>query len=123
MEHDAAAQQMEQLSRDFAACSRIMAAIGDETWQHLILEMMKMGRCGGVRVGEITAKTNLSRPAVSHHLRIMKDAGLIKVRKEGTKNFYYFDPEMQSLARLAATLQRAVELTRALPGRSEEKDL
>lgn len=123
MEHDAAAQQMEQLSRDFAACSRIMAAIGDETRQHLILEMMKMGRCGGVRVGEITAKTNLSRPAVSHHLRIMKDAGLIKVRKEGTKNFYYFDPEMQSLARLAATLQRAVELTRALPGRSEEKDL
>lgn len=123
MEHDAAAQQMEQLSRDFAACSRILAAIGDETRQHLILEMMKMGRCGGVRVGEITAKTNLSRPAVSHHLRIMKDAGLIKVRKEGTMNFYYFDPEMQSLARLAATLQRAVELTRALPGRSEEADL
>ena len=123
MEHDAAAQQLEQLSRDFAACSRILAAIGDETRQHLILEMMKMGRCGGVRVGEITAKTNLSRPAVSHHLRIMKDAGLIKVRKEGTMNFYYFDPEMQSLARLAATLQRAVEITRALPGRSEEADL
>lgn len=66
-------------------------------------------------MGEITAKTNLSRPAVSHRLRIMKDAGLIKVRKESTMNFYYFDPEMQSLARLAAALQRAVELTRALP--------
>lgn len=58
-------------------------------------------------MGEITAKTNLSRPAVSHHLRIMKDAGLIKVRKESTMNFYYFDPEMQSLARLAAALQRS----------------
>lgn len=77
---------------------------------------------GGVRVGEITAKTNLSRPAVSHHLRIMKDAGFIKVRKESTMNFYYFDPEMQSLARLAATLQRAVELTRALPEVCNHKD-
>lgn len=117
-----AAQQFEQLSREFAASSRILAAIGDETRQHLILEMMKMGRCSGVRVGEITEKTNLSRPAVSHHLRIMKDAGLIKVRKEGTMNFYYFDPEMKSLEQLAATLQKAVELTRALPDRNEEAD-
>lgn len=122
MEHDAAVQQVEQFSRDFAACSRMLAAIGDETRQHLILEMMKMGRCSGVRVGEITEKTNLSRPAVSHHLKIMKDAGLVKVRKEGTMNFYYFDPEMKSLELLAHTLQMAVEITRALPDRSEEAD-
>lgn len=122
MEHDAAVQQVEQFSRDFAACSRMLAAIGDETRQHLILEMMKMGRCSGVRVGEITEKTNLSRPAVSHHLKIMKDAGLVKVRKEGTMNFYYFDPEMKSLELPAHTLQMAVEITRALPDRSEEAD-
>lgn len=120
MEHDATAQQVEQLSADFAACSKMLTAIGDETRQHLILEMIKIGKCSGVRVGEITEQANLSRPAVSHHLQIMKDAGLVKVRKEGTMNFYYFDPEMETLERLAHTLQMAVEITRAMPDRSGE---
>ena len=122
MENDAVMRQVEQLSEDFAACGKMLSAIGDETRQHLILEMLKMGDCSGARVGEITAKTNLSRPAVSHHLRIMKDAGLVKVRKEGTRNFYYFDPEMEALERLANTLQMAVEITRALPDRSGEDE-
>lgn len=120
MSKETVAQQVEQLSKDFAACSKMLAAIGDENRQHLILEMIKIGDCSGVRVGTITEKTNLSRPAVSHHLKIMKDAGLVKVRKEGTMNFYYFDPEMETLERLAKTLQMAVEITRALPDRSEE---
>lgn len=83
MEHEAVMRQVEQLAEGFAACSEILTAIGDETGQHLILEMIKIGNCNGVRVGEITEKTNLSRPAVSHHLKIMKDAGLVKVRREG----------------------------------------
>lgn len=37
--------------------------------------MMRMGQCEGVCVGAITEKTNLSRPAVSHHIRILKEAG------------------------------------------------
>ena len=71
------------LAENFSASAKILTAIGDETRQHLILEMMKMGNCMGVRVDDITKKTNLSRPAVSHHLQIMKDAGIVKVRKEG----------------------------------------
>ena len=122
MELEAIGRQIEQLSKDFAACSKMLTAIGDETRQHLIVEMMKMGRCNGVRVGEITVKTNLSRPAVSHHLQIMKDAGLITMRKEGTMNFYSFDPKMEALEQLASTLQMAVEITRALPGRCETED-
>ena len=46
---------------------------------------MKMGNCSGVRVNEITEKTHLSRPTVSHHLQILKDAGVLKVSREGTK--------------------------------------
>ena len=122
MEHEAIAHQVEQFAEDLAASSKMLTAIGDETRQHLILEMMKIGTCTGVRVGQITERTNLSRPAVSHHLKIMKDAGLVKVRKEGTMNFYYFDPEMESLERLAGALQLAVEITKALPDRSGETD-
>lgn len=110
------------LAERFLACSGLLTAMGDETRQHLIVEMLKMGQCSGLRVGQITEKTNLSRPAVSHHLKIMKEAGLIKVRKEGTKNFYYFDPEMEGFERLVDTLQLALELVKNLPDRHGEDD-
>lgn len=110
------------LANSFSSCSKMLTAIGDETRQHLIVEMMKMGRCDGVRVGEITEKTNLSRPAVSHHLQIMKDAGIVKVRKEGTKNFYYFDPATEAFGQLVSTLQLAMEISKALPDRSGRYD-
>ena len=42
----------------------------------------------GIRVGEITKKTH-PRPAVSHHLQILKDAGVISMYREGTKNYYF----------------------------------
>ncbi len=106
------------LANDFSSCTKILTAIGDETRQHIILELMRHGNCNGVRVGDISEKTNLSRPAVSHHLQIMKDAGLVKVRKEGTKNYYYFDPEMESLEKLISTLQLAREISKSLPDRS-----
>lgn len=112
-------EQVSSLADNFAACSKMLTAIGDETRQHLIVEMMKMGNCRGVRVCEITEKTNLSRPAVSHHLQIMKDAGIVKVRREGTKNYYYFDPEMEPFERLVSTLQLAMKISKALPDRSE----
>ncbi|HBA70269.1 MAG TPA: transcriptional regulator [Lachnospiraceae bacterium] len=109
--------EIEQLAADFESCRKILCAIGDENRQHLILEMMKMNKCSGVRVGDITEKTHLSRPAVSHHLQILKEAGILKVRKEGTMNFYYFDRDMISFEKLIAVLQKAVEITSALPDR------
>lgn len=111
-------KQISALAEDFASCSNILTAIGDETRLHLILEMLRYGNCNGARVCEITEKTNLSRPAVSHHLQIMKKAGIVKVRKEGTKNYYYFDPEMESFEKLISTLQLAMDISRQLPDRS-----
>lgn len=95
---------VDKISIEFKECSKFLAAIGDETRQHILLEMMKMKKCTGVRVGEITKKTNLSRPAVSHHLKIMKEAGIVKVRKEGTMNFYYLDGEISIIHKLINTL-------------------
>lgn len=110
---------IEMLAEDFENCQKVLTALGDETRQHLILEMMKMENCLGARVGEITERTHLSRPAVSHHLQILKDAGILKVRKEATKNYYYFDPDTKGFDRLISVLQRAKELTAKLPDRSE----
>lgn len=113
-------KQVAALADDFADCTKILTALGDETRQHLILEMMRYGNCNGIRVCEITEKTNLSRPAVSHHLQILKNAGIVKMRKEGTKNYYYFDPEMESFEKLITTLQLAMDISKALPDRSGE---
>ena len=115
-----AQEQVAILAKEFASCTKILTALGDETRQHLILEMIGIGNCSGVRVCEITEKTNLSHPAVSHHLQILKDAGIVKMRKEGTKNYYYFDPEMESFERLITTLQLAMDISKALPDRSGE---
>ena len=84
-------EEIRQLAKEFENCRKILLALGDENRQHLMLEMMRMGDCKGVRIGTITEKSNLSRPAVSHHIQILKDAGILKMRREGTKNYYYFD--------------------------------
>lgn len=114
--------QITKLAEEFRSCAKILTVLGDETRQHLILEMMKMGNCSGVRVGEITSKTHLSRPAVSHHLQIMKDAGIINMRKEGTKNYYYFDSEMASFQHLIAVLQLAVKTAQSMPAKQTKDE-
>lgn len=111
-------QELAKLAKEFAACQKTLLALGDENRQHLILEMMQMGKCSGARVGEITQRTHLSRPAVSHHLRILKDAGLIKMRREGTRNYYYFDADTQAMRSLLQMLHHANEIMQSLPNRN-----
>ena len=101
---------IDKLASDFEKCRKVLLALGDENRQHMILEMMQMNKCSGVRVNEITEKTHLSRPAVSHHLQILKDAGILKMRREGTKNYYYFDPGMKSFRHLIEVLQSAIDI-------------
>ena len=110
-----------QLAEEFEDCRRILLALGDENRQHLILEMMRMDQCGGVRVGAITERSHLSRPAVSHHVRILKDAGLLNVRREGTKNYYYFDANTQAMDRLIRMLLHAKAIMEQLPDRSGDQ--
>lgn len=107
-----------RVAKDFQSCKKILTAIGDENRIHLMIEMMQMGNCAGVRVGEITKRTHLSRPAVSHHLQILKDAGILGMRKEGTKNYYYFNSDQESMKTLIGALQSAVDIAACLPDRS-----
>ena len=43
-------------------------------------------------VGELTALLPISRPAVSQHLRVLRDAGLVREHAEGTRRIYRLDP-------------------------------
>lgn len=115
-------KDIEKLIEDFNYCKKILIALGDENRQHLILEMLKTNECDGIRVGKIAEKTHLSRPAVSHHLQILKNAGIIKVRKEATKNFYYFEPDMASFEKLIGIFQKSIEITSSMSNRNSEED-
>ncbi len=79
------------IKKDFEKVQPILNVIGDQTRQLVLLVLMETRCTEGMRVGEITTKTHLSRPAVSHQLKILKDIGLVSMREEGTMNFYYID--------------------------------
>jgi DNA-binding transcriptional ArsR family regulator len=44
-------------------------------------------------VGVLASGLPVSRPAVSQHLKLLKDAGLVKDRSEGARRVYYIDPD------------------------------
>lgn len=115
------------LLTEFKSCQKLLSAIGDEVRQHIIIQMLASNhsgeaRCGGMRVGEIAALSSLSRPAISHHLKILKDAGLLKMRREGTRNYYYFDADMIALQNLIEMLGHIKSIMALLPDRSGEND-
>lgn len=118
MKDEAMVREIATLSDEIRRSQKILIALGDEMRQHLILIMMQSGDCSGLRVGDIAEKTRLSRPAVSHHLQILKDAGIVKMRREGTKNYYYFDADMESFDQLIGMLRHAKEIMQSLPDRS-----
>ncbi len=85
----------DNLANEFINNQKVLRAIGDETRQSILLALIQGSQTPGMRVGEIKAKTHLSRPAVSHHLKILKDAQIVSVRKEGTINYYSLNAKSQ----------------------------
>ncbi len=59
-------------------------ALDDETRQ----KIMNLVCCGWLSVNEIVEKMDVSQPTVSHHLAILREAGLVNVREEGKQTFY-----------------------------------
>lgn len=74
------------------------AALGDPT-RLAIAERLAEGPRA---VGELAATLPVSRPAVSQHLKVLKDAGLVTDRPDGNRRIYQLDPE--GLAALRAQL-------------------
>jgi|SRR5467141_2569337 len=65
-----------------------LAALADPTRRH-VFERLKSGPKA---VGAIARGLPVSRPAVSQHLKVLKEAGLVADRPEGTRRVYYIDP-------------------------------
>jgi DNA-binding transcriptional ArsR family regulator len=69
------------------AYAEALAALADPTRRSVFENL----RAGPRSVGDLAGGLPVSRPAVSQHLRILKDAGLVRERREGTRNFYSVD--------------------------------
>jgi DNA-binding transcriptional ArsR family regulator len=65
-----------------------MDALGDPT-RRAVFDRL---RSGPRSVGELAEGLPVSRPAVSQHLRVLKEAGLVAERREGTKRIYELAP-------------------------------
>jgi DNA-binding transcriptional ArsR family regulator len=82
----------------FAYASAGFAALGDPTRREIFARIAERPRA----VGELARGLPVSRPAVSQHLRVLKDAGLVLDRAEGNRRIYQADPA--GLAALRAQL-------------------
>ena len=56
-------------------------------------EILLLTKGEELSAGEIAAHFNLTRPAISQHLRVLTDAGLLSMRREGTRRMYQARPE------------------------------
>lgn len=112
-------QYLKKIAEDFKKNQKILTAVGDETRQYLLMVMMQC-QCSGSRVIDIADNTTLSRPAVSHHMQILKDAGIVKSRKEGRLIYYYLDPDTSEIDDLIDLFVRVKKLVENSPDRSIE---
>ena len=64
-------------------------AIADKTRQKIMSECC----CCWVSVSDIVEKLDVTQPTVSHHLAILRDADLVKIREEGKQTFYTLNQE------------------------------
>ena len=80
--------------------SKVFAALGDEQRQRLLLAFEPGER---LNVGQLVSISTLSRPTVSHHLKLLREAGVLASVKEG-KEVYFWINKAELQISLAAVL-------------------
>ncbi|WP_179394532.1 ArsR/SmtB family transcription factor [Lacticaseibacillus absianus] len=88
----------------FKAGIPVFSVLQDENRQQILVMLCRTDR---MTVNQITERLTLSRPAVSHHLKLMLDAGLLAVDHVGTARYYHtsMDETLALLKALTASLE------------------
>ena len=68
------------IPKEWRALAKVFVALGDEHRQRILLTFDKGER---LTVGQIAEVATLSRPAVSHHLKILREAGVLQAERAG----------------------------------------
>lgn len=93
-------QALEQLR----LCIPLFQLLTDTNRQDIILLLNEKGE---LTVNDITEQSNLSRPAISHHLKLLKNQGIVTMEKRGTERYYSLTLEetVQSLKKLVQYIE------------------
>ncbi|KQY94568.1 ArsR family transcriptional regulator [Paenibacillus sp. Root52] len=90
----------------FQNCIPLFQVLSDNHRQSILLMLSERGK---MTVNEITEQSSLSRPAISHHLKLLLEKGLISVEQKGTQRYY------------SASLQSSVAMLKELVAALEEE--
>ncbi|WP_369903586.1 ArsR/SmtB family transcription factor [Bacillus manliponensis] len=93
-----------QALEQFRTCIPFFQLLCDPHRQDIILLLSEKIP---LTVNDITAQSSLSRPAISHHLKLLRDQGLVTVEKRGTERYYSLSLEsaVQSLKKLLSLIE------------------
>jgi len=90
----------------FRQCIPYFEVLSDETRQRLVLALGEGHE--SLNVGALTDRVSLSRPAVSHHLKVLLQAGMVGVTRKGTENYYFLTIEdmVRKMKQFVVTAER-----------------
>jgi DNA-binding transcriptional ArsR family regulator len=92
---------------NYESVTRLLTALGEPSRQAIIL---LLGQRGRLNVSEIASHFSMSRPAISHHLKILKDAHVVGSQKQGQEIYYWLDRD-----HVVTELRELVEAIAACP--------
>jgi ArsR family transcriptional regulator len=90
----------------FAQSTSVFQALGDVNRQQIISLLIEMT---SLNVTQITSLIELSRPAISHHLKILRQANLVDYVRKGKERFYCLSPKINDSLNILKNLIEAVE--------------
>lgn len=95
-----------RMTRTFSECTPLFFALGEPARQQILLLLTQMGE---LNVTQLADRLPLSRPAISHHLKILRHAGLVSLRQAGVENYYALtaDEALELLKRFVAGVEAA----------------
>ena len=96
---------MRAMPKEWRALAKVFVALGDEHRQRILLTFEKGER---LTVGQIAEVATLSRPAVSHHLKILRDAGVLAAQRTGREVYLRINRDV-----LEETLATVLDYVRA----------
>lgn len=95
---------VDQVARTFSACTPLFFALGEAPRQQILLLLTEHE---SLNVGQLTERLSLSRPAISHHLKVLRQAGLVDLQQAGTENRYFLtvEPAIELLERFVSEVK------------------
>jgi len=96
--HTMARSHLRRIPDPWQAVAKVFVALGDAHRQRILLMFERGER---LTAGEVAAASTLSRPTVSHHLKILREAGVLAREKRGRAVYFWVDRQ-RLLSALAA---------------------